>query len=173
MIPMVESVVRKVVYGTPVGSKISKLAPNYYQYPSNSRRRITTSDGINFDLDISDIVDWFIYFGLKERSKEKLVQAASMMTTIIDVGANIGEISLRTAKENPQSQIYAFEPDPVNHGKLLKNLALNRDLINVLPIKKGLGDKISTGTLLTETEHNRGRNKIVSRYAKNEKCIDH
>jgi FkbM family methyltransferase len=44
---------------------------------------------------------------------------------ILDVGANIGWYAVRFAKRAPNSQVHAFEPMPVSHAYLQRNIAIN------------------------------------------------
>lgn len=60
---------------------------------------------------------------------------------IIDVGANVGYISLPLAKIFPNSKIYSYEPDSRVFKKLVKNLELNGDIINIFPYELALQDK--------------------------------
>lgn len=50
---------------------------------------------------------------------------------VLDVGANIGWYAVRFAKRLPNAQVHAFEPLPVSHGYLQRNVALN-----------GVGDRV-------------------------------
>jgi FkbM family methyltransferase len=50
---------------------------------------------------------------------------------ILDVGANIGWYAARFAKRAPSSQVHAFEPLPVSHAYLQRNIAIN-----------GVGDRV-------------------------------
>lgn len=54
--------------------------------------------------------------------------------TVIDIGAGIGEFTVLTARENPSSTVYAFEPFPESFALLRENLALN-GLTNVVPAR--------------------------------------
>ena len=45
---------------------------------------------------------------------------------VIDIGANIGMISILLAKKFPFIKIYAFEPLKTNYNNLLKNIELNK-----------------------------------------------
>jgi len=49
---------------------------------------------------------------------------------LIDVGANIGIVSMIMAKRFPESQIHAFEPNPSTFQALQNNIAIN-DLTNI------------------------------------------
>lgn len=51
---------------------------------------------------------------------------------IIDIGANVGIVSLYIAKRHPEVTIYSFEPIPENYRHFLKNIELNC-VTNVIP----------------------------------------
>ena len=95
------------------GSFISKIPPNHYQYKTPSLRK-AKRNGIHYNLDISDIIDWYIYYGFREKSKELLLESIKENDTVIDVGANVGGISLRAANivGNKVGKIYSFEARP-------------------------------------------------------------
>lgn len=57
----------------------------------------------------------------------------------VDVGANIGHLSINVAK-NPKTKIYSFEPEASNIKVFEKNISLN-NLKNINIIKKGLSDR--------------------------------
>lgn len=46
-------------------------------------------------------------------------------TQVLDVGANIGWYAVRFAKRMPNATVHAFEPMPVSHSYLQRNIALN------------------------------------------------
>lgn len=51
--------------------------------------------------------------------------------TVIDIGANVGAVSIMLAKKYPFLDIYAYEAHPINYKNLLKNIKTN----NVTNIK--------------------------------------
>lgn len=57
---------------------------------------------------------------------------------VVDVGANIGTVSIILAKLNPYIKIYAFEPCDINYQNLIRNLEIN-NINNVMPFKLGVG----------------------------------
>ncbi len=59
---------------------------------------------------------------------------------ILDVGANIGIMSVWLAKKFPDSQIFSFEPIPQNI-KALKRIIVHYKLNNVTIIEKALGNE--------------------------------
>jgi FkbM family methyltransferase len=50
-------------------------------------------------------------------------QVRSSLDVFFDVGANVGQTSLRALKEFPDARIYAFEPTPAAFVELAKNIA--------------------------------------------------
>lgn len=59
---------------------------------------------------------------------------------VFDIGANIGWYSLHVAAQEPQAHVYAFEPVPTTHARLLANLARNDVGRSITPVKDGLSD---------------------------------
>ena len=71
-----------------------------------------------------------------EPQKKKIVNLRKIFTnkneslTILDIGANIGSVSLVIAKMFKNSKIFAIEPTNYAFNKLSNNLKMNQDLIN-------------------------------------------
>jgi len=88
-------------------------------------------NNINFELDLGEGIDLSIYlFGNFQGhvfSNERISVDPSSNPVIIDVGANIGAMSLRFA-EQYNATVYSFEPTDYAYGKLKRNLALNPEL---------------------------------------------
>ncbi len=96
------------------GSFISKIPPNHYQYKNPSLRK-AKRNGIHYNLDIGARTQDDLYC-IKE------LESIKENDTVIDVGANVGEISLRAANivGNKVGKIYSFEPDLINFNRFLK-----------------------------------------------------
>jgi FkbM family methyltransferase len=62
------------------------------------------------------------------------------MRTIIDVGANIGEFSLRAKQLWPEAQIVAIEPHPTNFAALQEHIQVSA-LQNITALQIGLSDQ--------------------------------
>ena len=60
--------------------------------------------------------------------------------TVLDIGANIGAMSVYLAKHLPHSRIIAFEPIPVN-VRVFKKVIQHYKLSNVELIEKALGER--------------------------------
>ncbi|MCK1511904.1 FkbM family methyltransferase [Bradyrhizobium sp. 190] len=94
-------------------------------------REIFVRDGISYDLDLSQGIDFAIYLGgMFEPSTaialSKLTEPSSL---VLDIGANIGAHTLRLAKlVGPKGRVLAFEPTDFAFRKLRRNLDLNPSL---------------------------------------------
>ena len=59
---------------------------------------------------------------------------------ILDVGANIGLYSIRFAKRCPNAKVFAFEPMPISHAFLQRNVAANAVGARVTTFNYGLSE---------------------------------
>jgi FkbM family methyltransferase len=94
-------------------------------------REIVVREGITYDLDLSQGIDFAIYLaGIFERNTavalRRLVEPGAL---VLDIGANIGAHTLRLAKlVGPNGRVLAFEPTDFAFNKLRRNLELNPTL---------------------------------------------
>jgi FkbM family methyltransferase len=120
--------------------------------------------GIEYELDISDFMEWVVYFGIATEPRDKLYALASKGDTVLDVGANIGECALNFARRvGPEGRVLAFEPGPGTRAKLQRNIDLNPSTKNIEIVALGLGDEEATLQLSAPSPHNRGGNRILER----------
>jgi FkbM family methyltransferase len=87
-------------------------------------------NGVTYDLDLSQGIDFAIYLGGFERNTavalNKLTEPSSL---VLDIGANIGAHTLHLANlVGPEGRVMAFEPTNFAFGKLRRNLDLNPSL---------------------------------------------
>jgi len=61
-------------------------------------------------------------------------------SVMLDIGANVGAISIPLAKKHPFSEFHCFEPHPDIFSDLKFNLAINK-LKNVVPVQKIVCDR--------------------------------
>lgn len=93
-------------------------------------KRIIKKDGVNYEVDLSEGIELSLYlFG----DFQKHVTKNSFLTikddfTIIDIGANVGLMTLQFAKLVPKGKVYSFEPTFYALERLKKNLSLNEDI---------------------------------------------
>ena len=141
-IPFLEQLLVNMTIGKEFGKSITKFPPNHYQYKTGTIRRVER-DGIQYELDLSDLVDWYIYFGFKEPSRMHLYELVKEGSIIMDIGANVGDISMHFAKyTGEKGQVHSFEPDPMNFARITKNLSLN-NFKNIQLNNLGMGSEES------------------------------
>lgn len=105
---------------------------------------VVQRNGIRFALELNEGIDLsiFLFGGFQRhvyanRSFARITGAA----TIIDVGANIGCMSLMYARQFPDAQIHAFEPTCYGMNKFQRNLELNPGLANrIIPVQQFVSD---------------------------------
>ena len=84
--------------------------------------RKVSRNGINFVLDLSDLVDWWIYFGFRDLGRMELFSKVKKGGIVIDIGANIGEVSMNFAKlAGPNGRVISFEPNRSNYKRYERN----------------------------------------------------
>lgn len=155
-----EKLVVSYTRNKPYGKGLTKFAPNHYSYTSPAIRKVIRN-GVRFQLDISNMVDWNIYFGFYEEAREKLFSLHPNPDLILDIGANIGEIALRFARTFPDSTVHAFEPFPETFRALERNKARNV-FPNIHLHLLGLGSKPGKVFFEERTIGNPGMNRVTS-----------
>ena len=83
----------------------------------------------------------FVFQGVwEEQTTELFKKIVRERDTVVDIGANMGYFTLLSSRlVGDKGKVYAFEPEPVNHGQLLKNIALN-GYDNITPLQKAVSD---------------------------------
>jgi FkbM family methyltransferase len=128
-----------------------------------SDRCIVKRDGVIYDLDLAQGIDFAIYLRMFERETrnalKRLVKPASV---VLDIGANIGVHTLLLAHlVGPSGRVLSFEPTDYAVQKLRRSLNLNSDLAErvtlfhcFLAAKNGgdVPDSIYSSWPLTESE---------------------
>ncbi len=138
-IRFVENLLVQLTQDKPLNNFYSKLIPNYYQYQPGTTR-IVNRNGIKFNLDISDYMEYIIYYGIQVEPREKLYNLIKNGYTVLDIGANIGETLLNFAKVNQAGKNIGFEPVPYIYDRLKMNIALN-NFSNIETNNIALSDK--------------------------------
>lgn len=157
---MLEQGLRPLTNGRLPNHWLAKFPPNAYQYPKGTVRLATINE-IQFQLDLSDFVDWHLYWGIRDKGRERLFQAIQPGVTFLDVGANMGEFSLKAKQMvGEKGAVIAFEPDPSNFERLKKNLALNPS-IQVTAVQKALGEAPGYAWMHAPRTDNSGTKRIA------------
>jgi FkbM family methyltransferase len=118
-----------------------KIIGSKYLYNPGTIRECRRN-GINYRLDISDYLDHGIYFNtLREDTTHQLLfSLVKEGFIIIDVGGNIGHLTLPFAKLlHNTGKVYCFEPVPFLFERLSVNVSLN-NFSNIQLVKKALTD---------------------------------
>jgi len=103
-----------------------KCLPQNYQYPKYSIRKVKR-DEIWYELDLSEYMEWVIYYGLNVENRSDLYCLVKRDMVLFDVGSNIGETLLNFAKlTGDNGKVYGFEPVPYSFNKCSNNILLNR-----------------------------------------------
>ena len=146
------------VNGANWGRRVAALLYRYYP----AKQGVTTIH--DFDGDLTMCVDRGSYIGSAiywggHHSLPLVRFLRNFLTpemTVVDVGANIGEITLFAAKKLQRGRVLAFEPNPRIFEQLSRNVALNQ-LSNVELFNAGLYDQQGVLPLYEEEEKYYGR----------------
>ena len=105
-----------------------------------SKDQIVLRNKIKWNLDLEEGIDLSIYlFGTSEKkihNLKKILSKGKTDPTIIDIGANIGSVSLLLAKMFENSKVYAIEPTDYAFNKLSNNLKLNKEIENRVNLRQ-------------------------------------
>ena len=110
-----------------VGSLISKILIFFL----GNKKRLIERKNIKYEIDLKEGIDLGIFLGIKNEKnlfKIKNYIDPKKKNTIVDIGANIGSVSLPLAKLFHSSTIISVEPTYYAFSKLKKNLNLNPNL---------------------------------------------
>ena len=110
-----------------VGSLISKILIFFL----GNKKRLIERKNIKYEIDLKEGIDLGIFLGIKNEKnlfKIKNYIDPKKKNTIVDIGANIGSVSLPLAKLFHSSTIISVEPTYYAFSKLKKNLSLNPNL---------------------------------------------
>jgi FkbM family methyltransferase len=91
-------------------------------------------DGISWNLDLNEGIDFAIFLGIYERATTRAIRRwVRPDSVVLDIGANIGAHTLQLARRvGSRGKVIAFEPTFFAHAKLIKSLALNPSLVDIV-----------------------------------------
>ena len=136
------------------------LRPRHTDYEPGTLRNAGRNN-INYELDLSDWVEWNIYFCNRVEPREKIYALAQTGDTVIDVGVNIGETLLNLAnKVGGKGKVVGFEPALATFNKCRNNIALNPSLKNIALHRLALGRKEEELFIQVKDERNRGESSL-------------
>lgn len=124
---MISQIIRRHVRITRAKIAMAKLLYRLTVLFTGSDKRIIVRRGIRYEVDPSEGLDLsMLLFGNFQRhvSRNSWVKIPKE-GMILDVGANVGFMSLQYAQLVPAGLVYAFEPTAYAYAKLKRNLSLN------------------------------------------------
>ena len=111
--------------------KCASIMSNFLVIFLGDKNRIIKRDNITYNVDLREGIDLSIFLGLRtEGSISNICKIINNKERkiIIDIGANIGSVSLPLAKMFNNSKIISIEPTIYAFCKLKKNVNLNPNL---------------------------------------------
>ncbi|MBS1681420.1 MAG: FkbM family methyltransferase [Bacteroidetes bacterium] len=158
-VPFLEKILTHLTNNKNHKNFFARLPPLNKSYPKNSIRYSKRNE-ISYELDISDYIEWLVYFGILMEPHKSLYGLAKSGDIVFDVGANIGETTFNLARTvGTFGAVHSFEPDPYIFSKILKNYKLNT-FVNISLNNFALGSDPSELCLSTPVEDNRGGTRI-------------
>ena len=110
-----------------IGSILSKILVFFI----GDKKKIISRNDIKYEVDLNEAVDLGIFLGIKnEKNLYKIINFlnTSDKKILVDVGSNVGSVTLPLAKLFNLSTIISIEPTNFAFSKLKKNLNLNPNL---------------------------------------------
>ena len=105
-----------------IASLISKILIFFF----GNKKRIIERNGIRYFVDLNEGIDLGIFLNIKNEKKIfNIVKILGKHITIIDIGSNIGSVTLPLAKIFSKSKVISIEPTFYSFSKLKKNINLN------------------------------------------------
>jgi FkbM family methyltransferase len=119
-----EKALAKKTKGKTIKNFWVKLLPPVESYSRGSIREVERN-GIRYRLDISDYLEYVIYFGIDAEPKTALYKSVADGMYVFDIGTNMGETLLNFAQRNKTGKNFGFEPVPFLYEKAKENIARN------------------------------------------------
>jgi FkbM family methyltransferase len=122
--------------------------------------RVRTSDGLYFDLDVENAMDWAVLdHGYYEREVlDGIVSHLAEDGVLWDVGANVGLHAITTKRLRPNATVVAFEPSPHAAARLIANADLNAAPVRI--VTTALSDTTGVAELSIVTRGNSGLSSL-------------
>jgi FkbM family methyltransferase len=155
-----DKLLAELTVGAPLTSVRAKLAPGNLLYSAPTYRTVVRN-GITFELDISDYMQWCVYYGIAIEPRDRLYGLVQAGQTAVDVGTNVGEVLLNFARlVGAQGRVLGMEMNPATYQRCLHNLSLN-GYRNVQLFPVGLGDRPAELRLRRPNGRNSGEDRLT------------
>jgi len=120
-----------IFLSTKLKIKCASIISKFLVFFLGNEDRIIKRDNINYYINLREGIDLGVFLGVKNEvsiSNISKITNINKKKTIIDIGANIGSVTLPLAKIFKNSKIIAIEPTIYAFSKLKKNVSLNPNL---------------------------------------------
>lgn len=109
-------------------------------------KRTIVRDGVNYEVDLAEGIELslFLFGKFQSHITHNAFLRIKPNFTILDIGANVGLMTLQFAKLVPQGKVYSFEPTSYALERLKKNLSLNPDLSERVTVINSFVSEVST-----------------------------
>lgn len=129
----------------------------------NTTKHAISSDGI--DLTFCDVSTSETMRHMKEQVFDMDEYGLRTMNfvpgdIIVDIGANVGCVSIYLAKKYPFLKIYAYEAHPTNYDNLVANIALN-NVTNIVPHNLAVFSRDNEEVRITLNPNNTGSSSLL------------
>ena len=110
---------------------IASILSKFFIFFLGNKKRKIQRDKIFYEVDLNEGIDLGIFLNIK--NEKKIVNVKKLLKnhkniTLIDVGSNVGSVTLPLSKIFNKSYILAIEPTIYAYKKLKRNINLNSDL---------------------------------------------
>ena len=110
---------------------LATILSKFLIYLFQRKNFVISRNGIKYRIDLEEGIDLGIFLSLKNEKnlfKVKKYIDFSEKSVIVDIGANVGSVSLPLAQNFNNAQIYSIEPTIYAFKKLNQNINLNLNL---------------------------------------------
>jgi FkbM family methyltransferase len=90
---------------------------------------------------------------------------------VIDIGANVGAVSLYIAKKYPNVKIFSFEAHPINYKNLIRNINYN-NITNIMAYNLAVSHTDNNLVNITLSPNNTGSSSIFKSSEKDNKFLN-
>lgn len=158
-----ERALRRAMWQSPrrVQQGLVHLLPQPGQFDPQDVRHVVVG-GVRLDLFPHEFIQWVHYFGWLDPNFESLSCLSQDSRCLIDVGANVGIYSLRTAARAPGCEVTAVEAHPRTFARLAANTQLN-PLLRVRPVNLAVASLPGTLKLFAFAGDDSGFTSAVAR----------
>lgn len=140
---------------------LRKILPNNYQYKKGTWR-VVERDGIRFNVDLNDFIDWKLYFCTWSKDRKILFSKINSGDVVYDIGTHKGAVLLYLAhKVGTNGSVVGFEAFPATYDFCKRNVELNPTMTQVQLFHLAIGDRNTNISMEKPANTNTSGNRIA------------